>query len=263
MRTASLRLGIISALHQEQAGLIEAMEAPQTAHVGMRDYVTGSLWGTNCVCVLSRIGKVAAAATAATLIERFNVTHIVFTGVAGAADADVLVGDIVVAENLVQYDMNAAPLFSRFEIPLLGLSHLASDKHLTDCLIRAAASFVEYDFQQVIALADRTTLRLKAPRLHHGLIGSGDQFIHQRNKITELKALLPSLLAVEMEGAAVAQVCFEFALPFTVIRAISDGANENSAMDFVHFIENVAARYTFHIVKRLCQQDKTNAELST
>jgi adenosylhomocysteine nucleosidase len=59
-----------------------------------------------------------------------------------------------------------------------------------------------------------------------------------------------------MEGAAVAQVCFEFGLPFTVIRTISDNANENSPMDFVHFIEHVAARYAFHIIKRLCQQEE-------
>jgi adenosylhomocysteine nucleosidase len=254
MRTAPLRLGIISALHQEQAGLIEAMEAPQITRVGMRDYATGSLWGVDSVCVLSRVGKVAAAATAATLIERFKVTHIVFTGVAGAADANVRVGDIVVAENLVQYDMNAAPLFPRFEIPLLGFSHLASHKLLTDRLMQAAATFIECDFQQVIEVADRAILHLGTPRLHHGLIASGDQFIHQKSKISELKALLPDLLAVEMEGAAVAQVCFEFGLPFTVIRTISDGANENSAMDFVHFIEHVAAHYAFHIIKQLCKQ---------
>jgi adenosylhomocysteine nucleosidase len=57
-----------------------------------------------------------------------------------------------------------------------------------------------------------------------------------------------------MEGAAIAQVCFEFGLPFTIVRTISDGANENSAMDFVHFIDHVAAHYAFHIIKRFCQQ---------
>jgi adenosylhomocysteine nucleosidase len=256
MRTAPLRLGIISALHQEQAGLIEAMKALQTVCVGMRDYVTGSLWGTDCVCVLSRVGKVAAAATAATLIERFKVTHIVFTGVAGSADANVQVGDIVVAENLVQHDMNTAPLFPRFEIPLLGFSHLVSHKPLTNRLMQAVTTFIESDFQHVIEVADSAALRLNAPRLHHGLIASGDEFIHERSKLAELKTLLPDLLAVEMEGAAVAQVCFEFGLPFAVVRTISDSANENSAMDFIYFIKHIAARYAFHIMKRLCQQNE-------
>jgi adenosylhomocysteine nucleosidase len=255
MSTAPPRLGIISALHQEQAGLIEAMSTPQTLRIGMRDYVSGNLWGKDCVCVLSRVGKVAAATTAAMLIEHFKVTHIVFTGVAGSADSSVRVGDIVVAESLVQHDLNAEPLFPRFEVPLLGLSHFGSHKKLTDQLLQAAAAFIEIDFAKEIDAVDCKTLGLTTPKLHHGLISSGDQFVHQKNTIIELKKLLPELLAVEMEGAAVAQVCFEFGLPYTIVRTISDVADENSAMDFVHFIERVAARYAFHIVKRLCQQD--------
>lgn len=247
-----LRLGIISALHQEQAGLIEVMQAPQTIRIGMRDFVQGSLWGTDSVCVLSRIGKVATATTATSLIEHFKVTHIVFTGVAGSASAEVKRGDIVIAESLVQHDMNAEPLFPRFEIPLLGLSRFVSHKDLADRLSHAATCFVEKDFQKIIDEVDRASLNLDIPRVHRGLIASGDQFIHQATKIAELKLLLPELLAVEMEGAAVAQVCFEFGLPFSVIRTISDNANENSAMDFVHFIEKIASRYAFHIIKRLC-----------
>jgi adenosylhomocysteine nucleosidase len=253
MNTESPRLGIISALHQEQAGLIEAMEGPEINRIGMRDYVTGSLWGADCVCVLSRIGKVAAAATVAILIERFKVSHIIFTGVAGSADVNVRVGDIVVAESLVQHDMNTTPLFPRFEIPLLGFSHFASDRYLTDRLVKAGNAFIELDFQNVIEISDRSILCLDTPRLYHGLIGSGDEFIHQQSKIMELRNFLPDLLAVEMEGAAVAQVCFEFGLPFAVIRTISDNANDNSSMDFVHFIDRVAAHYAFHIIKQLCQ----------
>jgi len=254
MQTHPMRLGIISALQQEQAGLIDAMQNAHASRIGMRNYVEGSLWGTDCVCVLARIGKVATAATAACLIERFKVTHIVFTGVAGSASGDVRRGDIVVADSLVQYDMNAEPLFPRFEIPLLAMSHFASHKDLTDRLMQAAATFIASDFQQEIDAKDRSALGVDNPRLHHGLIGSGDQFIHQAEKINELKRSLPDLLAVEMEGAALAQVCFEFGLPFAVIRTISDSANEDSAMDFVHFIDKVAARYAFHIVKRFCQQ---------
>jgi len=246
------RLGIISALQQEQSGLIDLMQGTQTVRRGMRDYVSGSLWGMDCVCVLSRIGKVAAAATVATLIERFGVTHVVFTGVAGAVDKAVRVGDIVVADTLVQHDMDARPLFPRFEVPLLGQSHFASDRHLTDQLAQAATGFLQHELETLVPAADRETFRLAAPRVHRGLIGSGDEFLHDRVRHEQLVSTLPSLLAVEMEGAAVAQVCFEFGLPFAVVRTISDGANEASAHDFMHFIERVAARYAFGIVKRLC-----------
>jgi len=256
MSTNPPRLGIISALHQEQAGLIDVMEASETTRIGMRDYVSGKLWEKDCVCVLARIGKVAAATTVATLIERFKVTHIVFTGVAGSADPNVKIGDIVVAEDLVQHDMNAEPLFPRFQVPLLGLSHFGSHKNLTDSMLQAAAAFIDLDFANEINETDRNTLKLSTPKLHHGLISSGDQFIHRKSDIADLKILLPNVLTVEMEGAAVAQVCFEFGLPFTVVRTISDGANEDSAMDFVHFIDHVAAHYAFHIVKHFCQQDQ-------
>lgn len=247
------RLGLISALHQEQAGLIEAMQGPQSANRGMRDYVTGKLWGIDTVCVLSRIGKVAAAATMATLIERFGVTHIVFTGVAGAAESQMQVGDIVVADALVQHDMDATPLFPRYEVPLLGQSHFASDVHLTDRLAGAADAFVNLDLKKDVSPADRDTFGLNAPKVYRGLIGSGDEFIDSRRKLQELKSAFPDLLAVEMEGAAVAQVCFEFGVPFSVIRTISDGANEASPHDFMQFIDSVAAKYAFGIVKRFCE----------
>lgn len=246
------RLGLISALHQEQAGLIDTMEGTQSASRGMRDYVTGRLWGIDTVCVLSRLGKVAAAATTATLIERFGVTHVVFTGVAGAAESQMQVGDIVVADALVQHDMDATPLFPRYEVPLLGQSHFASDVHLTDRLASAARAFVSEDLQQIVPEQDREAFSLKAPKVYRGLIGSGDEFIDSRVKLGELKTAFPDLLAVEMEGAAVAQVCFEFGVPFSVIRTISDGANEASPHDFMQFIDSVASKYAFGIVKRFC-----------
>ncbi len=255
MNNNPIRLGIVSALHQEQSGLFGLMRDSRTTRVGMRDYVQGHLWGIDCVCVLSRIGKVAAAATVATLIERFKVTHVVFTGVAGAIAPEVRVGDIVVADSLVQHDMNAAPLFPPLEVPLLGQSHFASDKFTTERLLAAARAFVEHDFERVISTEDRQSPGLRKPAIHQGLIASGDQFIHERKKAEALAGALPGLLAVEMEGAAVAQVCFEFGLPFAVVRTISDGSNEDSPMNFVHFIERVASPYALHIVRHLCAQD--------
>ena len=227
-----MRLGIISALAEEQQGLLEALESPVTRVHGMREYTAGTLWEIDAVCVLSRIGKVAAAMTAAILVEKFGVTHIVFTGVAGSGDAQVNVGDIVVADSLVQHDMDASPLFPRFEVPLTGLTRFATDVALTERLAAAAA---------------------KTTRVHRGLIASGDQFIGRLEQITALKTALPDLLAVEMEGAAVAQVCFELGIPFAVIRTISDNANDEAAVDFLHFIETVASRYAYEVIENFCK----------
>jgi adenosylhomocysteine nucleosidase len=214
------------------------MENPSRLVHGMREYTSGSLWGTDSIAVLSRIGKVAAAMTAAALVEKFGVTHIVFTGVAGSADPAVRVGDVVIAEAFVQHDMDASPLFPRFEVPLTGLSHLPSDLALSDRLAAATSTFLE---------------ATSGPRLHRGLIGSGDLFIHDGKRLAALRSALPGLLAVEMEGAAVAQVCFELGIPFAVIRTISDNANESAAVDFMEFVRTVASRYAFGIIENFCR----------
>jgi adenosylhomocysteine nucleosidase len=231
-----MKLGIMSALHEEQQGLVERMQTRLTVSHGMRTYTEGNLWGVDTVCVLSRIGKVAAAMSATMLIERFGVTHILFTGVAGAGNSQVGVGDIVIAESLVQYDMDASPLFPPHQIPLTGISHFPSDSVLSNQLYQAAERFC----------VDKTV------QLHRGLIASGDQFINEKQHIDRLAVDLPGLLAVEMEGAAVAQVCFELACPFAVVRTISDNANEEAATDFMHFVKTVASHYTYGIVEQLC-----------
>ena len=252
MNKQPLKLGIISALEEEQQGLIEAMQNQQTSKSGMREYASGNLWGINTVCVLSRIGKVAAAITATSLIESFGVTHIIFTGVAGGAGNDVNVGDIVIAENLVQHDLDCSPLYPRFEIPLTGRALLKTDMHLSEIVWQAAGSFLEQDFANQIGQPNHDKLSLQKPKRHHGLIGSGDQFIHQPNHIQEIKNALPALLAVEMEGAAVAQVCAEFAIPFAVVRTISDTGDGNAPSDFLNFIKTVASPYAFHIIRYSC-----------
>ncbi|MGH8854580.1 MAG: 5'-methylthioadenosine/adenosylhomocysteine nucleosidase [Telluria sp.] len=251
-----MRLGIISALYEEQLGLVEAMRGPAKLIHGMREYWAGTLWEIDAVCVLSRIGKVAAAMTATTLVEKFGVTHILFTGVAGAGDKTVQVGDIVVAEALVQHDMDASPLFPRFEVPLTGLTHFQPDPQLSLRLSRAAHDFLEQDFMDALSDGERRAFRLVQPRVHRGLVASGDQFMNDRMHLDGLNKALPGLVAVEMEGAAVAQVCWELGVPCAVIRTISDNANENAAVDFMGFVKSVAAQYAFHITRRVCRDLK-------
>jgi len=256
-----MRLGIISALQEEQLGLVEAMRGPAKLIHGMREYWTGTLWEIDAVCVLSRIGKVAAAMTATTLVEKFGVTHILFTGVAGAGDKTVRVGDIVVAEALVQHDMDASPLFLRFEVPLTGLTHFLPDQQLSVRLSRAAHDFLEQDLTSAISEGERRQFRLVQPRVHRGLVASGDRFMADHLHLNALNEALPGLVAVEMEGAAVAQVCHELGVPCAVLRTISDNANENAATDFMRFVKSVAAQYAFHITRRVCR-DLVEAPLS-
>lgn len=254
------RIGIVSALQEEQSSLMTAMRNATVVTAGMRRYVCGQLWEMDCVCVLSRIGKVAAAATIATLIERFHITHLLFTGVAGSVTSAVKVGDLVIADRLVQHDMNAFPLFPRFEIPLLKQTCFASDARLTTLLMRAGEDFLRDDMQHLVGNEDRELFGLHQPRLHRGLIASGDEFIHGNDRRAALKQALPDALAVEMEGAAVAQVCFEFGIPFAVVRTISDDANDHAPRDFMRFLERVAAKYAHGIVQRMMALPITTAQ---
>ena len=210
--------------------------AASTQRIGMRDYHQGMLYGQPCVIALTRVGKVAAAATTATLLREFKVDRVVFTGVAGGLAANVKVGDVVVGSALAQHDLDARPIFPRYEVPLLRTDRFATSDALSALLMRCAAEF----------LAELPT----APAVHLGLIATGDQFINSASTVAQLRADMPDALCVEMEGAAVAQVCYEFCVPCAVLRTVSDRADEDSHIDFSLFLRDVASVYSSGILRR-------------
>jgi adenosylhomocysteine nucleosidase len=236
---------ILSALAQEQHGLIELLSNPnKVTHAG-RDFWQGDLHGQRVVLALSKIGKVAAATTATALIERFGVQRMVFTGVAGGLGVGVNVGDVVVGQDFVQHDMDASPLFPRYEVPLYGKTRFDGDTALTTALFEAAR----------VALTGRhVNQTYPAAKAHLGLIASGDRFVSGADESTALRAALLAanhdVLAVEMEGAAVAQVCHDYGIPFAAVRTISDRADDTAHVDFPSFIDQVASKYAQVIVER-------------
>lgn len=236
---------ILSALAEEQQGLLELLQQPQKINHAGRDFWQGRLHGQPVVLALSRIGKVAAATTATALIERFKVSRIVFTGVAGGLGAGVQVGDVVVATEFVQHDLDASPIFPRYEVPLYGQSRFACDAALSALLLAAGRSSL-----QGLALSPAVTL-------HHGLIASGDRFVSGAQEAQALRESLQDqgheVLAVEMEGAAVAQVCFDYGLPFAAVRTISDRADDQAHVDFPVFVRDVASLYAQAMVRYLLQ----------
>lgn len=248
-------LGVLAALPQELGDLIAAMQAEsgvQTRTFGQRDYHLGTVHGVPCVVTLARVGKVAAAATASALIHAFDVEAIVFTGVAGGVGADVHVGDVVVGETLLQHDMNAEPLFPRHEIPLLGRARFDADRTLAAALAAACERFVEEEGAALAARFKSALPRLEhaLPRVHRGLVISGDQFVASAAAVSDLRAALPDALAVEMEGAAIAQVCYEYGVPCAVVRTISDTADEHASVSFSSFLTDIAGTYSTGILRR-------------
>ena len=235
---------ILSALAEEQQGLLERLQGLQRVTRAGREFWSGELHGTPVVLALSRIGKVAAATTTTTLIEAFGVQRLVFTGVAGGIGPGVQVGDVVVAREFVQHDMDASPLFPRYQIPLYDRERFACDVALGGALLAATRAGLKH-------------LELPAT-VHHGLIASGDRFVSAAEEARALHAALSAAghapLAVEMEGAAVAQVCHDYGIPFAAVRTISDRADDTAHVDFPKFVTEVASRYALAIIDEFVRE---------
>lgn len=244
---------IVSALHEELAAVLDLMPDERQQVVGGRTFWRGHLHGHEVVAVLSGIGKVAAATTATALIERFGVQRIVFTGVAGGLGEGVQVGDVVVAQRFLQHDMDASPIFPRHEVPGYGRATFEADATLTAQLARAS----ERVLRALPSQLDPDVLKtfgLQTPRCHQGLLISGDHFVSTTTESRALREALPEALAVEMEGAAFAQVCHDYGVPLAVVRTISDRADDTAHVDFPRFLREVASRYSSAIIDALLTQ---------
>lgn len=254
------KIAIVSALHDELSKLLEIMPDEHKQTLAGRDFWVGHLHGQEIVAVLSGIGKVAAATTAALLIEHFKVNAIVFTGVAGALGKGVKIGDVVVADSFMQHDMNASPIFARYELPGYGTSTLKANESLKNELVRAADAVLA-DLQHVLSPKIIENYHLQQAKLHTGLVISGDRFVSTSAEAKQLQRELPHALAVEMEGAAFAQVCYDFEVPFAAVRTISDTADDTATLDFQRFLADVASHYSVEIISKWLK-NKTKIALS-
>jgi len=246
------RLGVLAALPQELGDLVDAMRAEgemRTVTLGRREYHLGTAYGVPCVVTLARVGKVAAAATASALIHVFGVHSMVFTGVAGGVGPGVRVGDIVVADALLQHDMDASPLFPRYEVPLLERSTFRADAALADRLAVACERFVA---EAGAALSER--FGFAQPRVHRGLIISGDRFVSSAHEVRALASALPEGMAVEMEGAAMAQVCYEHDVPCAIVRTVSDTADDHATASFANFLTEIAGAYSSGVLAHFLRE---------
>ena len=250
-----MTIAIMSAMAEENAALVAQMTGVFTTTVGGRKYHQGDLWGHSVVLVFSHWGKVAAASTTTFLIVGLGVKEILFTGVAGGIYADLNVGDIVIAKQLYQHDMDASPIIPRHEIPLLGRAAIESDAIRREQLRLAAEYFLAQDFFTTLSADLRKEFSLDQPKVLVADIASGDQFISSHTDVAELRERLSSVACVEMEGAAVAQVCESFHVPFSVIRTVSDSADVEAGIDFPRFINEVAKLYTLGIMRSLLRKN--------
>lgn len=251
-----MKIGIIGAIEEEIQLLREEIEIISEETIGMRQYYNGIIFGKEVTLVFSRCGKVAAASTATTLIQQFGVDLILFTGVAGGANKERKIGDIVLSKRLVQHDMDATGLsgFGKFEIPLLKKSYFEVDDSLLNKALESARYYIDHDMKKDVNAELLNEFGIKVPKVVVGTVASGDQFISEGAKIKTLSSEIEDLQCVEMEGAAVAQVCYEYGVKYMVFRVISDNADEHANINFNRFIDKTARYFTKGIVKEMIKE---------
>jgi adenosylhomocysteine nucleosidase len=185
-------------------------------------------------------GKVSAARAATRLVSsNFNNNPIdiaLFTGVAGAIDNQLKQWDVILANSLMQHDMDARPLFDKYVVPALKKNAI----HPNRVLIEKIYPKLKKELTQKSCS--------KFGSLHKGLIATGDMFISNEKKIKQLSEEIVGLSAVEMEGAAFAQVAFQENIDWLVLRVISDEANENASTDFGEFLNEYKFN-SFNLIK--------------
>jgi adenosylhomocysteine nucleosidase len=226
------KIGIIGAMAEEIELLHEHVNiASQVTKAGIT-YYEGNLHGKSVIYCKSGVGKVNAAVCTQILID-LGADCVLFTGVAGAVDPQLNIGDIVVSTSCVQHDMDCSPLgFTRGTIPFHPRSEFPADEIL-------------------IGLASAASERLFSGRSLKGKVLSGDQFIASRETVKLLHETLQGACA-EMEGASVAQVCDMNETPFVIIRSMSDKADGSAHVNFSEFTVT-AANNSYQIIDDIVQ----------
>ncbi len=210
-------IGIIGAMDSEVDSLKAAMEIERTTAVAQMEFCEGALGDKRVVIVKCGVGKVNAAMCAHTLINQFGCAKVINTGVAGSLDNRIDIGDIVVSVDAVQHDYDCSPMgFKRGEILYTGLVAFPANEELRSAAVNA--------------------VREAAPdvKVFEGRVCSGDQFIASREQKDAIISEFGGLCC-EMEGAAIAQVCYLNETPFVIIRAISDKSDGSQEVEFETF----------------------------
>jgi len=194
-------------------------------------------------------GKVSAARTATRILgskyKGKTIDMILFTGVAGSAKSILKQWDIVIPNRLIQHDLDARPIFNKYVIPAIRKAKISIPNEWIDW---AKNSIKE-------AKMDKELNNFGHVKI--GLIGTGDKFISDSSVLESLVKDLPDLYAVEMEGAAVAQVCIQESVPFLILRVISDNADGSAAQNFTDFIEAYKS-FSWNLIKSLISRLNTS-----
>lgn len=252
----SVHIGLISAMPEEIENFLQHLSNIKTTTYGDLNIYNG-FWnldkeinfGVNISLVWSGWGKVSASRAITRLISHSEnkspIDLILFTGVAGGANSVLKQWDIIIADEIVQYDMDASPLFDKFVIPALNKAFMRPNIDNINLIYSA--------LDKAKAMG-----QLKGfGNVYKGLIGTGDKFISNKEELKKLSSQFCNLNAVEMEGAAVAQVAEQEGLPWLVIRVISDSADDSASLDFTEFLE-IYKNCSYELIEKILSSGLSN-----
>ncbi len=215
------KLGIIGAMDVEVATLKEQLEGIQVRRIAGMEFYEGCLEGLPVVVVQCGVGKVNAAMCAQVLCSSFGVTHLVNTGIAGSLCAELDIGDLLISQDAMYHDFDCVHFGYEFgRVPGLDVVYFPADRTMQEYAF-AAAEEVNPGHTRI------------------GRVASGDQFVASKEKKAQIVAATQGL-CTEMEGAAIAQTAYRNQVPFVILRAISDKADDSAEMDYPTF-ERIAA----------------------
>lgn len=232
-----MKIGIIGAMDVEVKHLKEVMNITNTTVVAGQEYCEGTLGNTDVVIVQCGIGKVRAGMCVQVLVDLFHVTHILNTGVAGSLNNDINIGDIVVSTDAMFHDVDVTCFgYQLGEVPQMGTASFQADETLRKLAVQAI-----YEAAPEV-------------KAYEGRIVSGDVFVREEEKKNWIKENFKAE-CTEMEGCAIAEASYLNNVPFVIIRAISDKANEETVITYDEF-EAKAAEHCAKIVQVMIENLK-------
>ncbi|MDG6778669.1 5'-methylthioadenosine/S-adenosylhomocysteine nucleosidase [Thiomicrorhabdus sp. zzn3] len=232
-----MKIAIIGAMEEEVSLLRDRLDNLQTqVHAGFEYYV-GQIEGTDVVLLRSGIGKVNAAISSTLLLQVYQPDYVINTGSAGGFHTDLNVGDIVISSSVCHHDVDVTPFgYDLGQVPGMPACFLPDET-----LVEAAQHSIEA-LDEVVHM--------------HGLIATGDRFMHQPEDVANTRNNFPEMIACEMEAASIAQVCHTFDTPFVIIRSLSDIAGKENAVTFEKYLEQAATHSAKVILEMLRQLQK-------
>ncbi len=231
---AQRNVAVIGAMNEEIDRFLQGMENVITSEKSGVQFFRGKLEGREIILCKSGVGKVNAAITTQVLIDHYKAGRVIFTGVAGALDPSLDIGDIVISSDAQYHDIDASALgFKKGEIPFAAHSVFPADPEMIEIALQSSR---EADHCKVIM----------------GRVLSGDQFIADAEKVKELHQSMGGA-CTEMEGAAVAHVCHQNKIPFVIVRSMSDRADGSAHVNFAEFTQ-LAAERSYEIVCHMLKQ---------